>query len=76
MDGKLVPERSYVNDLQYTGRMVCVSCSLWNCWHQRGQPCDIRGCECTLGNDSGGSYVREPRTPKNPTPKEELCLNS
>jgi hypothetical protein len=49
MEGKLVPERDYANKL--TGRTVCVSCSLWNCWHAAGRPCDITGCECTVGSE-------------------------
>ena len=39
MKGKLVEDH---------GRMVCVSCYLWNHWHQRGEPCDIDGCQCRL----------------------------
>jgi len=39
MDGKLVTDGD---------RQVCVSCYLWNHWHERGEPCDIRGCECPL----------------------------
>jgi hypothetical protein len=31
-------------------RMVCASCFLFNCWHGRLSPCDVPGCECTLGN--------------------------
>ena len=73
MDGKLVPERDPIN--RYTGRMVCVSCHLWNCWHKRGQPCDIRGCECDLGHEEGGAGDREPRRPKTPAPREEACLS-
>jgi len=40
MEGRLVKDHS---------RNVCISCYHWNCWHERGQPCDIRGCECTTG---------------------------
>jgi hypothetical protein len=45
--GKIVPEYDHRN--QPTGRYVCVSCHHWNCWHPKGQPCDIKGCECVYG---------------------------
>lgn len=62
MPDKLVPERDLWD--RYTGRMLCVSCSLWNCWHEREQDCDVPGCECNLGH--GGSFDREPRGPIKP----------
>lgn len=48
MRDKLVAEID--TRLGATGRMVCVSCNLWNCWHQHGEPCDIYGCQCELGS--------------------------
>jgi hypothetical protein len=47
VEGQLVPERDL--ELNPTGRQVCVSCELWNCWHYHGEPCDITGCQCDLG---------------------------
>lgn len=41
MKGKLVRDGD---------RLVCVSCFRWNCWHSTETPCDIEGCECTVGN--------------------------
>ncbi len=44
---KLVDERDMTN--RTTGKKVCVSCHQWNCWHVRGKPCDVYGCQCELG---------------------------
>ena len=49
MQGKLAPEIDYAGHV--TGKMVCISCHLWNCWHGKGEPCDITGCECELGHE-------------------------
>lgn len=53
---ELIPERD--SGMNLTGRMMCMSCHLWNCWHQSGESCDIRGCQCVRGVDDevvGGS---------------------
>ena len=61
----LVPERDmYMNP---TGKQVCKSCDLWNCWHRKQQPCDIHGCQCERGDNgripsSGPSGQGEPAT--------------
>ncbi len=47
-EGKLVPDRDWEGNL-LSGKMVCVSCYKWNCWHARGEACDIRNCGCKLG---------------------------
>lgn len=70
MPDKLVPERDLWDN--YTGRMLCVSCSLWNCWHNSGEDCDVDGCQCNLGHGGGGD--REPRVPVEPIPEEALAL--
>jgi hypothetical protein len=48
MEGQLIPEYDLLS--KPTGRMVCVSCNRWNCWHPQGEPCDITGCQCTYGH--------------------------
>lgn len=43
MEGKLARDED--------GQLLrCVSCFYWNCWHDRGKPCDIRGCKCIRGH--------------------------
>lgn len=43
-------EGRVVYDAQFWKKNVCISCYNFNHWHLPGEPCDIRGCECTSGN--------------------------
>jgi hypothetical protein len=58
MIGMLVTDRREVGG---DGKVKCVSCFRWNCWHEPGSACDVDGCSCDVGSWQDAPYARLPR---------------